>query len=646
MKKSFLFFLFFLSIWPAFSQNRLPDYGEITPADLQMKSCQFEPDAPAMRLIDIQDIHFDLFTYGTKTKTERRIRIKIFNEKGYRFSTIKIPYFSKKGIAKIKEIAGVVYNLGESGKVISKKIDKDDFFKEKAADNIGIVSFTFPNVKPGTVIEYKYTTIENDIIGIDPWIIQGEIPVVYTCLTVHTPVSSGVNAWIFGADSVEQSYYLYKYDQYRCKSFFKNNIPSFSPEPFMSSYNDHLVRVVFSLLPYGNAYYQKKGYDSAMWRIKAEQLLRSNYFHNQKEDSIAGTKHIIDSARKIASLTDRIGFIFETVQKRWTTPPEQTMKAENLSDAWKNHAGTTAEINLILYNLLEKSDIICFPVLISTRNNGIVNKKFPSLGQLNGVDVLAYDTTGGYFLDASNKYQSFKNPPFNILNREVIIINPDTIYWDIVYDPRPLSKQVVNILASLDENGKIQGTTNIQYFDYARSDRLDSSRKEEESAGKEKFLDKNPIGLKIISTKQELTSDPEDPLFETIDFTYELQNTNEFYFINSQLFIQKNQNPFLAEKRNTDIDLGCNQLYMSTMQIDLQGRYEVEHLPKNIVLRAPDSSFFYKAVYSNDAKNIFISQTFEIKRAIFSTKEYPGVQDFFKRMYGLMAEEIILKKKK
>jgi hypothetical protein len=598
-----------------------------------------------MKLLDIEEIHFDLFTYGTKIKIERRIRIKIFNEKGYKFSTIKIPYLSKKGVAKIKEIAGYVYNLGETGKVISKKISKDDFFKEKAADYIGIVSFTFPNIKPGSVIEYRYTTIEKDFIFIDPWIIQGEIPVDYTCVTVHTPVSSGVNAWMFGADSVEQSYYLYKYDQFRCTSFFKSKIPSFTPEPFMSSYNDHLVRAVFSLLPYGNAYYQKKGYDSAMWIVKANQLLRSNYFHNQKDDSIAGTKQLIDSAKKIASLTDRIGFIFEKVQKRWTASPEQTMKAENLSDAWNNQAGTSAEVNLILYNLLEKSDIICFPVLISTRNNGIVNKKFPSLGQLNGIDVLAYDTLRGYFLDASKKYQSFKNPPFNILNRDVLIINPDTVYWDNVYDPRPLSKQVVSIIAGLDEKGKMEGVSNIQYFDYAKSSRLDTVSEKGEISSSEKFFDKKPIGLKIISTKQELTENADDPLFETVKFEYEPQNTNEFYFINPLLLSQKIKNPFIADKRNTDIDLGCNQLFILAMRIDLPAGFTVDYLPKNITVRAPDSSLFYKSVYSSDAKSISVSQTFEIKRAIFSKDEYSGLREFFNRIYGLMAEEIILKKK-
>ena len=64
--------------------------------ELQMNSCSFEPGAAAMKLFDKQEIEFEFMTYGARMKTERRIRIKIFNEKGYPQASIKIPYLNKK----------------------------------------------------------------------------------------------------------------------------------------------------------------------------------------------------------------------------------------------------------------------------------------------------------------------------------------------------------------------------------------------------------------------------------------------------------------------------------------------------------------------------------------------------------------------
>jgi hypothetical protein len=41
-----------------------------------------------------------------------------------------------------------------------------------------------------------------------------------------------------------------------------------------------------------------------------------------------------------------------------------------------------------------------------------------------------------------------------------------------------------------------------------------------------------------------------------------------------------------------------------------------------------------------------MTEIYQITRPIFSKEEYSSVQDFFKRMYALRGEEIILKKKK
>jgi hypothetical protein len=110
----------------------------------------------------------------------------------------------------------------------------------------------------------------------------------------------------------------------------------------------------------------------------------------------------------------------------------------------------------------------------------------------------------------------------------------------------------------------------------------------------------------------------------------------------------KKENPFTKSTRNTDIDFGCNQLLSLSMQIDLPADFQIDHLPKNITVRAPDSSFFFKRGYAvgGDSTLISVYQTFEVKRPVFDKEEYAAVQEFFNRVFPLMAEEIILKKRK
>lgn len=646
MIRSILSFVLLLAVVNSVGQSYTPPPGDVTAADLNMPSCSFEPDAPAMKLLDVKDIRFDYFYYGSKIKTERRVRIKIFNEKGYKYATIRIPYFSKKGIAKIKELNGAVYNMGENGKINVKKLANWDFFKEKPTGDLGIVSFTFPGVKAGSIVEYRYTTVENDMLSIDPWIIQGEIPVAYTSVIITTPVSSGVTEWVTGNDSVQKTWELLKYDQFRRKIFFKTNIASFHPEPFMSSDKDYLMKAVFMLFPNGNGYYEGGGSGSIIWGMVGSELLQSDYFKKQVNGVIPGTEKIIDTAKKISSLTNRINYIYKAVQERWHSGAEQTIRLHDLGEAWKDRSGTTTEINLTLLNLLNKADIKSLPVLISTRSHGKINKDFPSLGQLNGIDVMAFDSTNFYMLDASIKFHPFNVPPANILNREVFVLNPERMYWATIVDERPLFKQNATIISEMNAEGKLEGVANIQHFDYAKSVKLDTIKGEEEDPDKESIMSNIPAGLKILSANMDITEDPADPLFETISFLYEPNNTNEFYFINPMFFFQKSKNPFFARKRLTDIDMGSNQLIISSLQIDTKGLFEVDDLPKSTVLITPDSSFIFKTEYNFNAGKVFVTESLQSKKAIFSKDEYPVLQEFFKRMYALMEKEIVLKRKK
>ncbi|MGH2552417.1 MAG: hypothetical protein ACRDEB_01805, partial [Chitinophagaceae bacterium] len=94
-----------------------------------------------------------------------------------------------------------------------------------------------------------------------------------------------------------------------------------------------------------------------------------------------------------------------------------------------------------------------------------------------------------------------------------------------------------------------------------------------------------------------------------------------------------------------DIDLGCNQEFIISISITFPDIYEIDHLPKNMIVRAPDSSFYFKRTTASTGTTIYISQIFEIQRAIFEKEEYEGILEFFNRIYGLMNEEIVLKKK-
>ena len=96
-----VFFLGLRSI--VLSQPVIPEFGKAELAELKLKSCPFDADANAMVLFDVYDVDVIYSAPTMRTSgnagltTERRVRIKIFNEKGFKHATIRIPYISRRG---------------------------------------------------------------------------------------------------------------------------------------------------------------------------------------------------------------------------------------------------------------------------------------------------------------------------------------------------------------------------------------------------------------------------------------------------------------------------------------------------------------------------------------------------------------------
>ena len=86
----------------------------------------------------------------------------ILSDKGSAYAEIKIPYLSRKKGIKMKDISGISYTLDSSGSIVSQKIDRKQIFREKVDEDLRKLSFTFPGIKLGSVIEYRYTKIETN----------------------------------------------------------------------------------------------------------------------------------------------------------------------------------------------------------------------------------------------------------------------------------------------------------------------------------------------------------------------------------------------------------------------------------------------------------------------------------------------------
>jgi hypothetical protein len=60
----------------------------------------------------------------------------------------------------------------------------------------------------------------------------------------------------------------------------------------------------------------------------------------------------------------------------------------------------------------------------------------------------------------------------------------------------------------------------------------------------------------------------------------------------------------------------------------------------------PDTSISFTRSYFQEGNTISLRLALEFSRPIFSADEYPEFKDFYKKMFDMLNEQVVLKRKK
>jgi len=298
-------------------------------------------------------------------------------------------------------------------------------------------------------------------------------------------------------------------------------------------------------------------------------------------------------------------------------------------------------MNILLLNLLRKAGITCYPLLVSTRENGKPEMSFPSLGQFDGVDILTFDEKNNmYLLDCTQSKLSYKTAPFNILNRMAFLVDLVEGKWIDVSIDKPLFTTSVNVNALIDSTGNVNGNAYMELTNIAKVQELETDTKNKVSL----LASSGDNDIKVDSTVKLHDKDDNDTLIKKVQFHYALSNAGNLYFINPFLFTMFTKNPFKDTARFYDIDFGCGQVYTTSVHVLVPPGFTIDEVPKPGLIRMPDSSIMFKKEYFYNQNSILVRTSFTISRPEFEKEEYTAVHNFFDKVYSLINEQIILKK--
>ena len=577
-------------------------FGKVDQADLELKACDFEKDANAEVLFFKGNVFYS--TDLESITEEIHKRIKIFNDNGKNEADIHIEYLSDEHYQFITGIQAQTINLAD-GKVEITKLDKKLIYTKAIDKWHSEITFTLPNVKPGSIIEYKYNFNVNSYAGLPFWIFQEHIPVRYSefntsipDLFYYRPQAHIYQPFVKHTTSTDgrsfQDTYKDQDGQLRTDSYPYGlqietravaNVPSLTDEAYMSSFNDNVQCMRFqfvSMKPIGGFAHTH----SETWQKVAGILADDDDFGGQLNRKLNNEEVIINKAKTLKTDEEKIAYIFNEVRNsmKWNEL-DYWFTIDGTYRAWDSKTGNSTEINLILCHLLKKSGLDAYPMIVSTRKNGKVIPFYTSTSQFNrSVVYIPVDSAKNYILDATGKYNQYNETPDELLNSTGLWIDKSKRPFanDLYKENLTCKASYSYIAAEIKPTGKLEGTAEISSSSYNKISAIARYKKD----GEKKYIDylsDNDNNLKISSIKMENMDVDSLPLTQKIEFKLDLAGSDETYiYLNPNLFTSLKTNQFLSETRMTDIDFGYLRTYAINGVYKIPPGYKTDALPKSV----------------------------------------------------------------
>ena len=628
-----------------FSQS--VEFGDVTKAELQETICSIDSSANAAYLYKYRKTYFLASGSYVELITEIHEKVKIYNKDGFDYATKQINLFksgnNSEGVGKIKAIT---YNL-EGNKINETKLEKNQVFKSEFNHRYNQVKFTMPNIKEGSVIEYKYKISSPFYYSIDEFVFQEDIPIIKLEASFSAPNTVTFKPNFKGfiplmperdsklSASLGMNVNIERYNL--------NNVPAIIEEDHVDNIRNYISGVTYEIktVDLGTHY---KHY-SQSWSDVARIIGNTDDY----QDDMKKTKPFRDAIDALTSSIpkkeDKMKAIFKYVKDniKWNGADGKYFH-RGIKKALDEKKGNSGDINLTLTSMLRHVGIDAHPIVICTKDNGI--PVFPTLDKLNYVICYAKIDGKKYYLDATEEFSDINLLPERDYNWNGVMVNGRDMVWDLIHLPKP--KQAVSQIllnAEISEDGEVEGTykaKHINHFAFEMRDGLKDQDMDTYIANKEEDFDDIEISDYNVKNKDTY----EGAVNEDFSFYHEdlVEVLEDKIIVNPMLFLALEENPFKLEERQYPIDFGYPLKEMVMANISLPQGYEIENQVKPFIAKLPNDTATFKYMISVNGNTIKLTSLVEFKNPKYAPDDYGLIKEFFNQIIVKQTEPIIFRK--
>lgn len=627
-------------------QAQKPDYrfGKVSEEELRMERYDRDPDAEAVVLCEEVRTYYLIGNQFTRM-TDYFIRIKVLKAEGKEYADINLPYvFQRENYANLDAVA---YNLVD-GKIVKTPLKKQYLFREQVGDEQWMLKFSIPEVREGTVIEYRYRMNSDFVTYIPSVVVQHDIPTVRMKATVEIPEYLRFNVNTKGylsinmrentiAGRIAGTDVPYNVREITTEG---RDIPALKKEPFVWNRNEFRSMIDFELSQIAMPFSDVQNF-SLTWKDVNEALAETDFNSNIRMGNPFKEETAAIVARNLAP-RQTLHELLRLVQSHMKWDGKYRLMSSSPRNAADKGTGNSAEINSVLMAAVKDAGFDVVPLLLNPRSRGRLPLAHPSFDGISTF-ILRVTLDDGKFayLDGTDPDSDVDLLPTDLLvDRARIYGVSGDVGWCDLSRLAPGNTHI-NMTLGFDPELSVHGRITERYTNVPAlrcSSAYSDARSEEEyvEALEEEHhirIDSLTInGLRSAHLTQEFT------------MTREPETAGDFIYLNATIIPFLTENPFKSPERKYPVEFDNPASYTMQGVLRLPEGYVVEELPRAVRLNAfnGDITCSYIVQAANGA--IQFRMQFKQKRLIFQPGEYADLQAFYGAVVNMCNGKIVLRK--
>ncbi len=631
-------------------------FGKVSQQEVEMTTYQPDTSAVAVILSKIGYSDFEFSNYEFHPSSNFEYRIKILKPEGVSYADISIPYYYSKSPSEIREevykIEATVYNM-ENGKIVKSKLDKKYIFEEESDANKWRVKFSAPNVKAGSVIEYRYTLMSNNCSYLDTWKTQYSIPVDYSKYEVYIPTyyvfkqeAKGYEQINTGIQQISKNTVIFEGGQnynfsipYEYLTYSTNQIPALKDEPFLWYKDDYATSVDFEL--YSLQFPGQLIKDFSRTWIDVNKVLKDH----TKFGSLLKLQNPLPKI-DVSNLSseDKIMALFTRLKKSVKWNEKYHLLGSDISKTIKDGTGSNADINFILMSMLREAGFKTSPVLISEREHGRLPITHPSIEKLTTFVVAVYTPEGKtYYLDGSVEYGYLNILPPNLMVEKAIAYNIDnTNFIDLSQIGSSVTKE--NISATIGIDGTLTGKNVMNYQGQSAAHFKDAYANAKDSIA---YVEEKEKQENIEISKFSVKNAKELGFFSDVeyDFTQKLSTDGNHIYLNPMIMANETKNTFTSSERKLPIEFPYKQTIQINTAVQIPNGYVVEEIPEPLDATLTNKGITASYKVQLIGNTIQTSYEFNLSQLTYPAGTYQELRSFWAQLVDKNNSQIVLKRK-